>query len=129
MKTGDKFSKEFKVTEDIYQGFMSLFNDRNPIHRDRSLAKQKGFKDVVMFGNILNGFISCFFGELLSDKSVIIQTQNIKYFNPVYLNDELVLIAEIVDVFESVNLVEFKYTFTKDINLKIANGKIQIGIL
>ena len=47
----------------------------------------------------------------------------------VYLNDQLTLCAEIVDVYESVNTIDFKYYFENQDNIKVAKGKIQIGLL
>lgn len=129
VKKGDIFCHSFVVTEKIWQGFMELFGDRNPIHTDRAYAQGKGFKDIIMFGNILNGFLSFFIGELLPLKNVIIHTQEIKFANPVYLNDTLKFVAEVIDISESVNVIEFKYYFQNQNNLKVAKGKIQIGIL
>lgn len=129
MQKGDIFKQTFTVTDKIYQGFIEVFNDKNPLHVDNSFAVTKKFSSKVMHGNILNGFLSYFIGECLPLKSVIIQTQEIKYALPVYLNDKLELYAEIEDVYESVNTIEFKYYFTNLNNKKVAKGKIQIGII
>ena len=89
----------------------------------------KGFTKKVMHGNILNGFISYFIGECLPVKDVLIQTQEIKYLKPVYVNDQLTLHAEIEEVFESVNTINFKYFFENHDKVKSSQGKIQIGLL
>jgi 3-hydroxybutyryl-CoA dehydratase len=129
MKKGDTFQRSFKITADIYKGFIDIFKDRNPLHTDAVFAKQKGFANQVMFGNILNGFISYFVGECLPIKNVMIVSQEIKYSKPVYLNDELEFHTHIIDVFESVKLVEFKYYFEKSPKVKVAQGKFQVGII
>ena len=109
-----------------HAGFIDLFEDKNPLHTNKDFAHAKGFKDTVMHGNILGGFLSYFIGECLPSKNVIIHRQEIKYMNPVYLNDTLDLKAEVSDVFDSVGAVEFKFQFEKG-NLKIAKGNFQIG--
>jgi len=124
-----KFETRFVVTKKIYDGFIQLFNDRNPLHADEVFAFDKGFKGKVMHGNILNGFLSYFIGECLPIKNVIIHSQEIQYKNPVYLNDELLLTAEIYDIFESVNIVEIKFVFTNSDLVKVAKGIINIGII
>lgn len=129
MKKGDKFERQFKITNEVYSGFISLFNDRNPLHTNKAFANEKGFDSEVMHGNILNGFVSYFIGECLPIKNVIIQTQEIKFFKPTYLNDDLNFQAEIVDVFESVNTVEIKFVFKNNKEIKVASGKINIGII
>ena len=129
MNKGDVFSSQFVVSEKIYKGFIDLFNDKNPLHTNVDFAKQKGFGSVVMHGNILGGFLSFFIGESLPLKNVIIHSQEIKYTKPVYLYDNLTFTAEVVDVFESVHTVEFKFHFENEQKITIAKGKIQIGII
>ena len=128
-KIGDKFEEIFIVSDEIYSGFISLFNDKNPLHTNDQFATTNGFKGKVMHGNILNGFISFFIGERLPTKNLIIHLQEIQFKKPVYLNDELLFNSEIISITESVRTIEFKYTF-KNVDSKIvAKGNIQIGLL
>jgi 3-hydroxybutyryl-CoA dehydratase len=129
MNKGDVYTSDFTVTSDMYLRFISLFRDTNPLHTIEKFAVEKGFKGRVMHGNILNGFLSYFIGECLPRKDVLIQSQEIKYLKPVYLNDHLTLIAEIEDIFESVKTIEFKYYFENGDKEKVARGRFQIGIL
>jgi acyl dehydratase len=128
-RINENFEHTFTVSQSIYQDFIQLFNDKNPLHTEESFAVKKGFKGRVMHGNILNGFISYFVGECLPTKNVIIHSQNIQFLNPVYLNDTVQFTATVAGVYESVAAVEFKFAF-KNSELKIvAKGKIQIGLL
>lgn len=129
MVKGDKFFETFVVSDNVYNGFIALFKDLNPLHTDNEFAVLKGFQGKVMHGNILNGFLSYFIGEGLPNKNVIIHTQSIKFLLPVYLGDVLNFYAEIVDFFESVNTIEFKFQFENNKGKKIAKGNIQIGLL
>ena len=125
---GDSFRQTYTVTQEVYCGFGQIFRDHNPLHTDGNFAKGKGFADCVMYGNILNGFLSYFIGECLPTKNVIIHTQEIQYKKAVYLNDKLDFEAEVSDIFDSVNTVQFKYRFKRN-GEKVAIGKFQIGIL
>lgn len=125
---GDQFEQNFVVSDATYLGFVSIFKDENPLHTNSEFAINKGFKDKVMHGNILNGFLSYFIGECLPTKDVIIHLQEIQFKNAVYLNNTLQFKAEIIGFYESVNAVEFKFTFKRE-NTVMAKGKIQIGIL
>jgi 3-hydroxybutyryl-CoA dehydratase len=129
MLRGDSFSQEFIIDREIYNGFIKLFRDENPLHTDISFAKKKGFTSTVMHGNILGGFISYFIGECLPIKNVIIHSQEIKYYNPVFLNDRLFFTAKVSDIFESVSVVMFDFLFENEHKQKIAMGKIQIGLI
>ena len=128
MKTGDHFILNFELTLEIYNSFKQTFKDFNPLHTNEKYARERGFKDKIMYGNILNGFISYFIGEHLPMKNVLIYSQYIKFRKPVYLNDSLIFEATIDHYSKSVNAYEFRFNFRRK-SKKVANGKIQIGIL
>lgn len=125
----DKFERTFIVSEDVYNGFIEIFKDRNPLHTDEQFAVAKGFKGRVMFGNILNGFLSYFIGECLPTKDVIIHQQEISFSNPVYLGDQLAFTATVADISEAVGVVIFKFKFVNPSGKTVSKGKIQIGLI
>jgi len=129
MERGTKFQQAYTVDETVYSGFVTLFRDYNPLHTNEQFAQQKGFRSKVMHGNILNGFISHFVGECLPSKDVIIHSQEIKFLRPVYLNDNLILYVEVEDYFESVKTFECKFFFENQDKIKVAKGKISIGLI
>jgi len=128
-KVDDVFVENFIVSNEIYNGFITLFKDQNPLHTEIQFAQSKGFQSEVMHGNILNGFLSYFIGEGLPTKNVIIHSQEIQFKNPVYRNDSLQFKAIVIGVYNSVNAVEFKFDFKNSSDKTVAKGKIQIGLL
>ena len=128
MEVGSRYQLIFNLQENIYEGFIDLFHDDNPLHVDSNFAKSKGFDDKVMHGNILNGFVSYFIGKSLPIKNVVIHSQEIKFKMPVYLNQVLDFEAEISDYFESVKTYQFKFKFLHEGKI-VAKGKIQIGVI
>jgi len=128
-KLNDKFTQAFTVTGEVYDGFIKLFKDTNQLHTDERFANLYNFKGCVMHGNILNGFISYFVGECLPIKNVIIHSQEIQFKQPVYLNDKLIFEALVDGIYESVNAIEFKFSFKNNELKVVAKGKIQIGLL
>lgn len=116
----------FDVDAKVYNGFKEIFNDYNPLHIDSEYASAKGFKEKVMYGNILNGFLSFFVGELLPTQNVMILSQTINYKKPVYLNDVLQFDASVSDQSEAVkvNVISFKFRNQQD--EMVASGKLQI---
>lgn len=126
---------KYKVTPDVYYSFQRCSNDFNPLHTDKQWAKDKGFPECVMYGNILNAFVSHFVGMLLPSRHVIIQTQDIAFHKPVFLNDEIKLESSIEDVSEAVGIVNYKLKFIKvpkaesEKSILVAKGHVQIGLL
>ena len=128
MICGQSFEEKFLITPEVYESFKNTFMDFNALHTDDVYARSKGFKQRVMHGNILCGFLSCFVGELLPIKNTIIHSTQITYKKPCYLNDEVILIAHLAEVYESVSTYLFKFKFLVDGEVK-ASGVIQVGAL
>ena len=122
----------YKITQEVYDSFQRCSNDLNPLHTDQAYAIDKGFQGCVMYGNILNAFISHFVGMLLPVKEVMIQSQDIFFHKPVYLNDNIQLEATVEQVSEAVNVIIYKLKFRRYIEDKVelvAKGHVQIGLL
>lgn len=129
VQQGDIFTRDYIVTSKVYAGFIDTFADKNPLHTDKAFAEKHGIPEVVMHGNILNGFLSHFIGEELPQKNVIIHSQSINFYKPVFLNDTVSLQAEIFSVSEAVKTYSFNFIFRKQSGIRVAKGTIQIGLL
>lgn len=124
---GQKMS--FMVDEKVYNFFQELSGDMNPLHTNAEFAKRKGFPQKVMYGNILNCFVSTLIGMCLPTPHIMIAAQDIKFKNPVYLNDRLDATISVSEIFAIADSVELKFTFTNESNLKVAVGKVLVKML
>lgn len=118
----------YQVTPEVYAAFQTVSGDFNPLHTNRDFATRKGFEGKVMYGNILNAFISHFVGMLLPSQDVMILSQDINFHKPVYLNDEITLKASIDDVSEAVGFISYKLLFFRE-KERVAKGHVQISVL
>jgi acyl dehydratase len=126
---GAVFTRRFTADEDVYRGFMATFGDRNPLHTDAAFARAHGFRDVVMHGNLLGGFLSYFVGECLPTRQVVLQAQSLRFRRPVYLGDALELQAELAHVSEAVGALEFTVRFRNAAGETVATGSVRVGLL
>lgn len=124
-----EYQHKFVVSQEVYDAFQKCSSDRNPLHTDQEFARSKGFPECVMYGNILNAFLSYFIGMLLPSPDVIIHSQDIAYKNPVFIGDELDFAAKAEDISEAVNVVVFKFTFKNSKGKVVAKGHVQIGVI
>ena len=128
-----KIEHTYQVTLEVYHAFQSCSGDFNPLHTDVAFAQSKGFSGCVMYGNILNAFISHFVGMLLPTSEVMIQSQDISFHKPVFLNDQISLEATVDTVSEAVGIIEYKLKFRRiSEGAKpelVAKGHVQIGLL
>ncbi len=125
------FSKKipFVVTERVYRSFQECSNDLNPLHVNDAYSKSHGFRECVMYGNILNAFISYAIGMELPTQDVILLTQSIQYKKPVYLNDSLIMELRTESISEAGKSVTFKYKFSNNSKIIVAKGDIMIGLI
>lgn len=125
------FSKKipFVVTERVYRSFQECSNDLNPLHVNDGYSKSHGFRECVMYGNILNAFISYAIGMELPTQDVILLTQSIQYKMPVYLNDSLIMELRTESFSEAGKSVTFKYKFSNNNKIIVAKGDIMIGLI
>lgn len=122
----------YHVTREVYNAFQKCSNDMNPLHTQKDFANKKGFPECVMYGNILNAFVSHFVGMALPSPDVMIQTQDIQFRKPVFLDDTITIKATPEDVSEAVEIVNFKLKFYRPAGGKIelvATGHVQIGMI
>lgn len=122
----------YQVTPDVYYSFQRCSNDYNPMHTDAAFARDKGFDAPIMYGNILNAFLSHFAGMLLPSRNVMILSQSILFQNPVFLNDKITFESKIDKLSPTVKVVDYKFKFRRikeDKKELIANGHIQVKML
>ena len=129
----EKIEHTYQVSHEVYHAFQSCSGDFNPLHTEVAFAQSKGFSGCVMYGNILNAFISHFVGMLLPTSEVMIQSQDISFHKPVFLNDQISLEATVDTVSEAVGIIEYKLKFRRiSDGVKpelVAKGHVQIGLL
>ena len=129
----EKIEHTYQVSPEVYHAFQSCSGDFNPLHTDVAFAQSKGFANCVMYGNILNAFISHFVGMLLPTSEVMIQSQDISFHKPVFLNDQISLEATVDTVSEAVGIIEYKLKFRRiSDGIKpelVAKVHVQIGLL
>lgn len=103
----------YKVTPEVYYSFQRCSNDYNPLHTDAAFAAKKGFDQIVVYGNVLNAFISHFVGMLLPTRDVMILSQNINFRKPVFVNDDLELDAKMEKCTEDLGLRIYALKFRR----------------
>ncbi len=121
----------YQITPEVYFSFQRCSNDFNPLHTDEIFAGTKGYGGRVMYGNILNAFISHFVGMLLPTRDVMILTQNINFRKPLFMNDEVLLEASIEEVSDAAGYVLYKLKFKRlgAKNELVASGHVRVGLI
>ena len=124
---GTQFSRQYVISEDVYQRFLDLFGDASPLHVDDQVARSCGFSEKLMHGAILNGFISNFVGMNFPGKRTLELGVEIHFVKPTYVGDVVVLEATVKERLESRRVVVLQFRFRRDTTM-VANGRVTVMI-
>lgn len=122
---GEKFSRTYTITEDIYVRFLELFGDASPLHVDDRVAVSCGFSAKLMHGAILNGFISNFVGMNFPGKRTLELGVEIHFAKPTYIGDVLELEATVKERLELRRVVVMHFVFRRE-QEAVARGKVSV---
>jgi 3-hydroxybutyryl-CoA dehydratase len=120
---------EYEITPQLMDGFVALFDDRNPLHMDVAYAKNLGHPDRVVHGAILSGFLSHFVGMVLPGRRAMLLSSDLRFAAPNHIGDTLRLTGKIMGRAESTRTVEMMVRFenlTK--NRLSARGKVFVQV-
>lgn len=126
---GRKIIKEYEITQAVYDCFLGAFGDYNSLHTNEEYAVAKGFSSKVMYGAVLNGFISEFVGMEFPGENSILQSVQVEFKKPNYLNDRLRFEAAVEQKIDAVKTVVLKfeiYNMTR--SYLAAKARVQVGM-
>lgn len=126
--TGMVFRHTLKITDEVMRIFADISGDYNKLHTDAEFSRNKGYKDRVVYGNILGLLISTLVGMKLDTENVMIISESIDFKKPVYVNDTIELFAEAVNISQAVSVVDFNLSFRNQDKARVGKGKLQIKV-
>lgn len=122
--------RDYVITQLVYENFLALFGDRSPLHVDSAYAQQCGFRDTLMHGAILNGFISNFVGMVFPGGKSLELSVDIRFLLPSFLGDTLRLRGEIAQKLDSRDVVVLHLTFVNQSHdATVATARVQIKMM
>jgi 3-hydroxybutyryl-CoA dehydratase len=128
IEIGKTESFSVTVTEDMLDGFKNISGDLNPLHTDREYAVSMGYSGRVCYGMLTASFLSTLAGVFLPGKYSLIQSVEIKFAEPVYVGDELLITGEVTDRNDTYKLIFLKVTIRNSDGKKVCRGKMQIQV-
>jgi 3-hydroxybutyryl-CoA dehydratase len=89
---------EKKILEEHIIQFATVTEDNNPIHLDEEFAKKSIFKTRVSHGMLTASFFSTIFGTKFPGNGCIYLEQNLRFTNPVFLDDKVVATVTLTEI-------------------------------
>lgn len=108
IQIGDYAEFEKTITEaDVYL-FAGMTGDFNPVHINSMEANKTIFKGRIVHGILTSGLISTVLGTMLPGIGTIYLSQNLKFLQPVYINDTIKASVEAKTILIAKNIIIFK---------------------
>ena len=109
---GYKASVTVKVTDKMVRQFAEMSGDYNPIHLDEDYAATTIFKKRIAHGMILGAIVSRVLIETIGNGGIY-RAQTLKFYNPVYIDEDITFKIEITKVHQGRGLAIVSTTAIK----------------
>lgn len=117
------------VARMIYRKYNRIIKEINPIHINKNYAQKLGYDDIVVAGNFLFTYIPKWILDWIKDVNYL-KKINIKFENPVYIDEEIIHKGKIIDIEERdlEKKIICEYTVEKPEGLRTSYGEIYLMI-
>jgi 3-hydroxybutyryl-CoA dehydratase len=129
LKIGMKESFLKKITKEDIINFSNMTGDKNPLHLDEEFAKTTSYKRPVVFGLLVNSYLSTLAGMYLPGKYSLILSVESKFKKPCFIDDELTIHGEVERKVDGLNLIFVNTKITNQSNETIQEGKMCIKVM
>ncbi|MEG2950160.1 MAG: MaoC/PaaZ C-terminal domain-containing protein [Clostridia bacterium] len=128
LSVGMKEAFHIVLTKEMMLQFRAITGDNNPLHCDADYALANGQPEVVAYGLLTASFLSTLAGVYLPGKNSLIHSVEIKFAQPVYPGDELLLEGTVTEVNADYGFIVVRYRMTNQHEQCVLRGKMQIGV-
>lgn len=130
IKVGESVSFDYELTEKKMAQFLDITGDFNPLHNDLEYAKEKGYKEKVVYGMLTSSILSTLAGVYLPGEHSLILSVKIEFVKPVFLTySPLKVKAEVIEKDERVSQIKVKYSIYNQLDEKVCRGNMIIGFV
>lgn len=130
IQIGDKESFNYEIDETKMKLFCQISGDENPLHTNIEFAKEKGYAENVVYGQLTATALSTLAGMYLPGKFSIIHTIETNFLKPVFLSKcPLNVVGIVKEKDERFKTITLKFEIFDTDRVKVCKGKMRIGFL
>ena len=126
---GDSFETMEKITNSMINDFAKLSGDKNPIHLNDDYAKKTPFGKRVAHGMLIGSLISKVLGMDYPGNGTIYLSQELKFISPVYIDDVIKIIVEVIQIKSKKNILKLKTNCTNEKGDLVVDGTATIKLV
>jgi 3-hydroxybutyryl-CoA dehydratase len=123
LTVGQTYETSFAITAELIEGFARVTGDYNPIHLDEDYAGQTIFEKRVAQGMLGAGLLSGVLGCQFPGIGTIYLSQTLKFLKPVFIDEEITLRLEVLEIIKEKNRVKLQTAFTNQKGEAVITGE------
>jgi 3-hydroxybutyryl-CoA dehydratase len=129
METGNQHTEKLTITAAHIQSFADFSGDYNPVHFDDEAAKKQGFKGRIAHGMVSASFFSKILANTFPGPGTIYLNQSLKFHAPVYVDETLTYILEVISQKEGKPVFTIKTeAYGEDGKLRVSGEAVVRGL-
>jgi len=130
IEVGMEVSFEYQLNQDKMRKFLEITEDNNPLHTNLEYAKENGFPENVVYGQLTAAALSTLAGVYMPGKYSFIHSIETKFLKPVLLSQcPLKVVGKVIEKEERFQYITLKFEIFNMKNEKVCKGKMEIGVL
>lgn len=98
IRINEVYKKDFLVSESMVYNFAECTGDENPVHLNEEFAEKTIFGRRIAHGFLVGSLISTVLGNYFPGNGTIYVSQTMRFLKPVYLNDNITVIVEVLEI-------------------------------
>jgi 3-hydroxybutyryl-CoA dehydratase len=123
LSVGQSYEKRFAVTAELIERFAEVTGDHNPIHLNEQYASKSIFKQREAQGMLQAGLLSGILGCHFPGVGTIYLSQTLKFIKPIFIEDQITLRLEILEIISEKNNVRLQTLFTNQKGEAVITGE------
>lgn len=128
IQVGAVYTFERIFSEKDLAEFARLTGDFNPLHVDREFGAKSKFKQNIVHGMLAGSLFSTLVGMHCPGENSIYLSQTLKFKNPIFPGDKLIVKGTVVNKNDSIRMVTLKTEiFVKDVAVISGEAKVVVS--
>lgn len=130
IEVGYEVSFEFEINEKKMKQFFEITGDNNPLHTDLEYAKEKGYNENVVYGQLTAAALSTLAGVYIPGKYSLIHSIETKFIKPVFISSSpLKITGKVIEKDERFKYIVIKFSIQNNLGEKVSKGKMKVGVI
>jgi acyl dehydratase len=120
---GQTARRSLTLTREHVETFARLTGDYNPLHFDADFAARTRFKSLVVQGGLTTGLLHALVAMDLPGPGSVFLSQQWKFTAPVYIDDTITAVAEVVSVHATKPVTQLRVVVTRQTGEVVLEGE------